>query len=306
MGICVLACSPSSLVAAGGERIHERALGEPPRLREQVGAAGDPRERRERVAHAAVLGREHALERVVVEVRGDAEPPVGHALRHPQRAGGSGVLVRVQQPAERLVQVVERHPPALEVEGVGLDPALRDGAAELPAVGHAAEPAVAGRLLAALENVEHVLEPGEEPRVAGRRVQLRERGEQVPADVAVEADGLPAAVRRHGGVEPGLAEVGREQPVGVHAEHVLDVGELRVPERPVAQPHGGERERPGGARAGGGGARGGGGDGHRGPLDGLYIDAHNLVQRCRRHQGGAYGHAAEPRRADTSRTRGAR
>ncbi len=90
---------------------------EPQRHRREVVPAGDHGEARERLVHAAELGREHRLERLVVDVGGDREPPVGQARHDLERPVVAGDEVRVDESLERLVQVVPGHPVGALAEG---------------------------------------------------------------------------------------------------------------------------------------------------------------------------------------------
>ena len=161
----------------------------------------------------------------------------GERLR---RDVGGSLLVRVEQAGEHLVEVVERHEQAVAAAREHARRERRDVAG----VGR-----VGGGVgvLSALESVDRRRELRQQLRLRrriGRRgVRLRQRGDVVAEEVALEAcaaGALPAAVRLRGRRQAGLGVERVEEPLGVEAQQVLDhllvaVDQVRVLEEDLAQ-----------------------------------------------------------------------
>ena len=88
---------------------------EPPGRRQVVRIARQLGDLRERLAQAARLGDEDARDVLVVQVREHVVPPPDQVVEHLTGTGHLRVR-RVDEPGERLVQVVERDPAVVEVE----------------------------------------------------------------------------------------------------------------------------------------------------------------------------------------------
>ena len=234
---------PGQRVAALLQRLEDRAMREPQRHRREVVTARDHGETRERLVHPAELGREHRLEGLVIDVRGDLEPPVGQTHDDLERPLVTGDEMRVDEPLERLVQVVPGHPVGALAEGSGgRDPVDRQGGEQRSTAGHPADVAGAPGILRAGELADRIVETLPQVVLARRSPKMRQRGQVVTAGLTAQPLAFPAAVPRCPRRQPGLAQEGREQPIGLERAHVREVDLQRVGERPAVEPHAGERE----------------------------------------------------------------
>ncbi len=187
------------------------------------------------LVHAAVLRAQHVLHLFIGQVRAQCQRPVGQGDQHRARVLVAGVLVGVAQARVHLVQVVPRHPFAVDREVIGLHFTARDGLPHGAALGDAAEVAIAVLFLAALELRDEVVEPLLDFSVTGGRKHQRQRRQVMAAHVAIETAGLPVAVSRLFERQASLAQKWRQQAVRVHLHHVMEVGLLRFQEWAGAQ-----------------------------------------------------------------------
>ena len=193
--------------------------------------AGDVGEVRQHLAHPAELRAEHGFVGVVVHPRRHLVPPVGQPPDGGQGQVRTGVPVGVQQAGEELVQVVPRHPGATELERVPLHLPRGHPLPQPHAVGDAADVAGAQGVLALDDALNQTFDHGPRPGVVRHRAHESGARQRVPDGVAVETGVLPVAVGLGDRRQAGLAPQGREEPVGVEGQQVVEGGGLRVQER---------------------------------------------------------------------------
>ncbi len=201
----------------------------------------------EQLVHAAVLALQAGLHLRVAQAGGDALGPVGKRAQHGQGVRVGGVHMGVAQAGGDLVQVVPRHPTAVEREAVDLDLSGGELGPGLLALRNAAQVARADLPLGLLEPGHHEVQALTDQRVVAGRRHHGQGGQVVAGHVAVQSAGLPVAVGRLGGRQAGLAAVGRQQALRIQRQQGVAVALLRGQQRTVLQAHGRQRE---GLRAG--------------------------------------------------------
>ena len=219
------------VVLALQQRIQDQPVGKAPCQLQIALVAGDGGDVGEHFVHAAVLGDQHLLDLRVAQVRHETSGPVRPGDQHVARLLAAGVEPGIAQAGENLVQVVPGHPGAVQAEQLGLDLSVGDLLPDLLTVRHAAEVTVAVGILRALQFGQHVVQPLADVFPSGGGPGQAQRGQVMPADVAVEAGAFPVAIRFGARRQPGFAQIGRQQAVDVHRHDVSEVPLLRVFER---------------------------------------------------------------------------
>ena len=163
--------------------------------------------------HAAVLGAEHVLHLVLVEVAQGGDHAVRELLFHIERLPVSGQAVGVAKSGEDFVDGVERHPDAVQVERLGAHLA----AFELvqPAFVLGVNVPGAELVLALRELVHDIVAAFLRLRVAAVRVCHGERGEVMPQRMPRDVARFPAAVGLRLRFQPRHGQEFRQQGVRV-------------------------------------------------------------------------------------------
>ena len=225
LGYLRIGVQAGQLVLACGQRFEEGAVGQATGLVEIAVLSGQLIEAGEGLVQSPVLAGQHGLEILFVDIVRQVAPPVGQAQDHDAGHFGGTLgldgLPAVQQAGEELVQVVEGHPGAQQIEGLGLNVTLPQVLEEFGAVRHAAQEAVGRGLLALEQAGQHAggaLQegPGLQTLPVGRQ-----SGKVVAADVAVQTHGLPVGVWIRLGGQTCLAPVGGQKTIGVQAQQVV-------------------------------------------------------------------------------------
>ena len=203
--------------------------------------------------HAAVFAAQHGLHLLRRQVRAQAQRPVRQRDQHVARPGVAGMAPGIAQTGKQLVQVVPRHPLAVDGETVGLQLAVRDVVEGGAAAGNAAEITVAVALLGTLQFGDEVVQSIQDFAVAGRGIHERQRRQVMPAHVAVEAGRFPVAVAILFRRQARFAQERRQQAVRIKFQQVVQIGLLRFEERAGCEAHVRQREQLHGCRRVGGG-----------------------------------------------------
>ena len=222
---------PVEDVAVLAQRAEQGPVEEPPCQGGVAVRAGDVGEVRQHLAHPAELRAEHGFVGFVVHPRRHLVPPVGQPSDGGQGQVRTGVPVGVQQAGEELVQVVPRHPGTTELEGVRLHLPRGHPLPQPNAVGDAPDVAGAQGVLALDDALNQTFDHGSWPGIVRHRAHESGTRQRVPDGVAVETRVLPVAVGLGNRRQAGLAPQGREEPVGVEGQQVVQGGGLRVQER---------------------------------------------------------------------------
>ena len=168
-----------------------------------------------RLVQSALFADEHLLNLLVGESRHELHHPVGQLDEHRLGLAATGNEVGIAQSGVDFMDVVQRHPAVVQSEGVGADVALRQFLPYFAAIGHTAQIAVAGSILAALQLAHHVVEPLLYLGITRGGSHIAECRQVVTADVAVESGVLPVGVILSLRLQAGLLQVGGEQTVGI-------------------------------------------------------------------------------------------
>ena len=232
LGYLRIGVQAGQLVLAGGQRLEEGTVGQATGLAKIAVLPGQLIEAGEGLVQTSVLAGQHGLKILFVDIVCQVAPPVGQAQDHDAGHFGGALglegLPAVQQAGEELVQVVEGHPGAQQVEGLGLHLALPQVPEELGAVRHTAQEAVARGLLALEQAGQHAggaLQegPGLQTLPVGRQ-----SGQVVAADVAIQTHGLPVGVWIRLGRQTCLASVRGQETIGIQTQQVVCAGLLRI------------------------------------------------------------------------------
>ena len=169
---------PRQRILPGRQRPQKGAMVETLRQVEVFPFAGQRVDVGQRFGHAAVFAYQDPGHLLVRESGNQAVEPIGETDQHGQRFAVGRMPAGVHQPGELLVQRIEGHPAAVQVESLRPDVAALQFGEELAAAFEAGQQAGALRPLAFIQSVDAVVDPVQQGPVARGGVHHRQTEEK--------------------------------------------------------------------------------------------------------------------------------